>query len=330
MQGPLNDLTCSNIISSTQRTARRKVFALTMKGVASAAITKRRFISGAVDKEGLVYRRFYYNENGDVTKRISFNQDGNIELKEESEYNAEGKLVSSKFITGDNIVREEYTYSDDGLLLRYTLINPKSGGIKYETNQFDNKGRLLKTTSYGLMGAPEYISYYIYPAETGENYMFKQVTKADGSLLLTFYFTYDSDRERGNLTGVYGYFLAPDEILSLLENEQDTEWESRSLFRSVWEYQNGKPVSFFRDEKVQKFHFDFGYTKNDERILTDRSSMEYQTIRRKNYLVRIVEWQTRFLEPLKEVKEYTYYDEDNNQIFPPDEELQTATAKKRK
>ncbi len=339
MQGPINDYNYNNLIGSTQRSASKRVFAQTMKGVYSAAILKRKIKSGnpvPLDEDpGFIYRRFYYNENGDVVKRILFDegddpsQRGNIQMKEESQYNEEGKILSSKFITIDNIIREEYEYDNEGHLLKYTLSNPKLSADKYESNELDENGRLIRITNYGLIGTPEYVSNYIYSEESDKNYAFKHVTKPDGALLITFYFTYEADGEQSYITGIYGFYLTPDEIVNLLEeNKEDNGWELQSVFRSVWEYKDGKQTGFIRDEQIQKAHFDFGFTSTDERIVTDRSTMEYKTINGKDSLVKIIEWQTRFMEPWKEVKEYIYYDEADTQIFPPTEAEVDAAPEK--
>ncbi|HVF81705.1 MAG TPA: hypothetical protein VM884_07215 [Flavisolibacter sp.] len=328
MQVQNSDFDCNNIIKSTQRLARKKVFAQAMKGVYSATIRKRKFKSGEPD-EGFVYRRFYYNENGDVVRRISFGPDGDIEMKEQSEYDEKGNIVSSKFILTDNIIREQYEYDGAGRLAKYTFSNPRLPAPKYEISELDKDGRLIKTTSYGLMGAPQYVSEYIYAGDSDQNYRFKLVTRSDGTLLITFYFTYENDKKQSNITGIYGFNLLPEQVADLLKDSNEDTWQSETVFRSIWEYRNGKPIGFFKDEKLQKVHLDLGHIQSEERIVTERSTIEYEKINGKQHLIKITEWQTRFMEPWKEIKEYTYYDEGGNPIFPPAQEVtKTALAKK--
>lgn len=339
MQNQTLDFDFNNLILSTQQSAKKKVFAQAMKGVFSAVIKRRKFKYGKPD-EGPDYRRFYYNKNGDVVKRILFNEGGeselkagDIDMKEHSEYDDKGNLLLSRFITPDNIVREEYQYNDEGHMVGYTLVNPKlppDKRNKRAANEYDEKGRLRKTTSYGLMGTPEYISHYLYADEADENYAFKHVTRADGSLVMTFYFTYEAGKKQRNTTGIYGFYLPPDELMKLLKESKDDSWKLESAFSSVWEYnKDGKPVSFVQDERVQKTRLDTGDARGKERVETERSTMEYGTINGKPHLVKITEWQTRFNEP-KEIKEYTYYDEADNPVFPSDEEDKLAAAAKKK
>lgn len=323
MQGPVSDFNYNALIGETQDTARDEMFVKTMEGTFSATITLVPFEATKDEEEeekesAPVYRKFLYNEKGEVVKKLSFDENGNIEMKEETTYDDKGNILANKIITADNIVREYYEYNKGGSLVRYTFTDPKQPGIKYETNEIDENGRLTKTTSFGLLGTPVLISHFIYPEGKKTKYKFKHVTKPDGTLLITFYFTYDSLKIDSNLTGLYGFYLTPDEINNLLKESANTdEWEKESLFRSKWQYAEGKQTSFMRDEKIQPYHLDYGYISDDERILTDKTDFLYRVINGTKYPGLVTEWQPRFLEPNKVVGKYTYYDSKGKKIYSP-------------
>lgn len=319
MQGPISDFNYTGLVGETQDAARDEVFAKTMEGIYAATIILKTFKATEEDpSSGYVYRKFFYNEKGEVVKKLSFTEEGDIEMKEEVAFE-KGSIVSARFITADNILREDYEYDDAGNLLKYTFTNPKQTGQKYEMSEIDEKGRIVKTTSIGLLGTPELISHYLYPVEVNKRYTYKHVTKGDGSLLMTFYFTYDSDKDDSNLTALYGFYSTPEEINNLLQRSGDNDsWEQESLFRSKWQYTEGKQTFFERDEQIKPYHLDYGYLSSDERIITDRTNFFYDEINGKKYPIRVIDWQTRFLEPCKLVKEYQYYDGEGNKIYPPD------------
>lgn len=226
-------------------------------------------------------------------------------------------LFRGRFITSDNIIREHYEYDDKGNLVKYTFANPKQPGIKYETSEFDDKGRTVKTTSFGFLNTPELISHYIFPDSKSKRCKYKHVTKADGSLLMTFYYTYDTDKDDSNLTGLFGFYLTPKEIDQLLKDYgMNNEWEKGSVFRSKWKYTRGKQTFYERDELIQPHHRDYGLIEEDERIVTDRSEIYYDDIEGKEYPVKIIDWQTRYMEPCNILKEYSYSDESGNKIYP--------------
>jgi hypothetical protein len=319
MQGPITGFNYQSLIGGLEKSAFIKSYARTMKGVHSASIKLRQFKFGMPENEddvkGLEYRKFFYNESGNVIKKLSFNNEGELEMKEEYEYFDNGKILKSKIITLDSLIDESYVYDSKGNLTEYVFRDTKKGYQKSEKNELDAKGRLLKTTSFGLMGTPELISIYVYPDGADKNYIFKHVTKPDGKLVMTFYFEYGAHNKESYISGLYGFFLSPDEVTKLM-GKKDSQWEQASDFKSIWEFKAGKQTTYTRDEKIQKTNFDLGYPIEDGRIVTEHSSFEYDLIRGKNYLVKTTEWLPRFMEPCKELKTYSYYDEKGNQILP--------------
>jgi hypothetical protein len=320
MQGPIKGFNYQDLVGSLEKTAFTKAYARTMKGIHSASIKLIQFKFGKPETDelgeiGIDYRKFFYNANGDVVKKLSFNADGELEMKEEYEYDDKNRILSSQFTTADSFINETYQYDSKGNLTEYFFNDAKKGYQKSERNEWDAKGRITKTTSYGLMGTPELISNYIHEDGTSQNYTFKEVTKPDGTLVMTFYFIYGTHSKDSFITGLYGFALRADEINKLLK-QKSTEWERLSEFRSNWEYKAGKPVSYSRDEKIQKVHFDLGYPVKDDRIVTERSVFEYEPVVGKNSLVKTTEWLTKFMEPYKELKKYTYFDDAEKQIYP--------------
>ena len=77
--------------------------------------------------------------------------------------------------------------------------------------------------------------------------------------------------------------------------------------------------SILENEVVKKSriikHYGFS-EESPDRIITEKSSFFYDKVNGKNSLVQTVEWDTRFHEPLYELKKYTYFDNNGNQIYP--------------
>lgn len=323
MQGPISDFNYTSLVGNIEKSASRKVFARTMKGIHSATITLKPIQFGK-PADGYVYRKFYYNDNGNVVKKLSFNEEGAITMKEEYEYDSKNKILSTKIITDDCIIQENYTYDEKGNLEKYTYNNPKLPRGKIETNELDKTGRTMRKTNYGLSGLPELITQYTYPDTTSRNYTLMQVTKPDGALVMTFYFTYNKESQ---ITGLYGFPLMPKNLMEVMDKKKEnSQWEQESLFRSLWQYKDGVQTNYKRDEHVQKFHLELGYSSPDNRIITELSDSEYTKINGKNYMIKTTEWLTRYMEPLKQVKAYTYYDESGEQVYPllPGEEKGTT------
>jgi hypothetical protein len=303
-----------SLIGDLEQKTFRKSFTQTMHGIYSSSLTYAPFAFGSfvLPPKGNIYRRFYYNSNGEVNKKYSYNSEGNIEMKEEYEFDAKGKITNSKFTTIDSIVHENYHY-EKGKIMEYSFINHKWGRAKKEIYEYDKAGRKLKKTNFGLLGTEEQITDYFYDGGA-KKYNFRRISKPDGTLIMTFYFTYDS---KDNITGIYGFSLNPDEILALIKKEKGgNQWELVSKYRSVWTYQGGNPVAFKRDEIAHGHPFlDFGIvTDQDNRIVTQQSISKFDKIEGKDYLIETTEYQTWFDEPLA-VKLYSYFDKSGKVIY---------------
>ena len=113
--------------------------------------------------------------------------------------------------------------------------------------------------------------------------------------------------------------LPPDEIVTLMESNK--KWDLESNVRSIWEYdKNNNPIGFYRDEKAEELEFlkdssELGVDPHG-RIITQKSTSEFENIDDKFYLTKTTEWLPRFNEPLKETKEYIYTDKNGNILNP--------------
>jgi hypothetical protein len=302
------------LIGELEQKTFRKSFTQTMQGIYSSRLTYAPFAFGShvLPPKENIFRMFYYNSDGEVNKKYSYTSEGNIEMKEEYEFNDKGKIINSKFISTDSIVHENYHY-EKGKIKEYYFVNHKWGRAKKEIYEYDKVGRKLKKTNFGLLGTEEQITDYFYDG-SAKKYNFRRVSKPDGTLIMTFYFTYDS---KENITGMFGFNLNPDEILALIKKEKGgNQWELVSKYRSVWEYQGGNPVAFKRDEIAHGHPFlDFGLVSNqDNRIVTQQSISKFEKIAGKDHLIETTEYQTWFDEPLA-VKLYSYFDKSGKVIY---------------
>jgi len=271
---------------------------------------------------GTIYRKFFYNKNGQVVKKFSFDTSGAIEMKEAYEFNSNGNILTSQFISDRSILRERFVYDQNNVLQEYFFSNPRWDNEKKEVWTFDKQGRKVKKVSFGLLGTPEVITHFLYEGNQ-KKYKFRHVTDSEGKLIMTLLYTYD---DRSNQTGLYSYLLTPENVNKLLKDSkrkgEDLErWEAESISRSLWNFdENNNAIGFSRDEQAQEFHLNFqGLDFSGEekgRIITQKSSSEFEKIREKYYLVKTTEWWPRFNEPLKEVKEYIYFDKDGNSVYP--------------
>ena len=303
-----------SLIGELEQKTFRRSFTQTMTGVYSSSITYAplAFGSPVLPPKGNIYRKFYYNSDGEVNKKYSFDSGGNIEMKEEYEFDVKGRIINSKFTAKDSIAHENYHY-EKGKIKEYSFVNHKWSRAKKEIYEYDKVGRKLRKTNFGLLGTEELITDYFYDGNA-KKYNFRRVSSPDGTLIMTFYFDYDF---KDNLTGIYGFCLNPDEILALIKQEKGgNQWELVSKSRSVWTYDQGNPVSFKRDELAHGHPFlDFGIVPNqDNRIVTQQSSSKFDKIAGKDYLIETTEYQTWFDEPLA-VKLYSYFDKSGKVIY---------------
>jgi hypothetical protein len=303
-----------SLIDELEQKTFRKSFTQIMEGIHSSSLTYAPFSFGnpVLPLKGNVFRRFYYNGNGEVNKKYSYDSEGNIEMKEQYEFTDKGKIINSKFTSTDSIVHENYYYEKDKIK-EYNFINHKWSRAKKEIYEYDKVGRKLKKTNFGLLGTEELITEYFYDG-SAKRYNFRRVSNPDGTLIMTFYFTYDT---KDNITGMYGFYLNPDEISALIKQEKGgNQWELVSKCRSVWVYEDGNPVAFKRDEISHGHPFlNFGIVPNqDNRIVTQQSSSKFEKIAGKDHLIETTEYQTWFDEP-SAVKLYSYYDKSGKVIY---------------
>jgi len=303
-----------SLIGELEQKTFRKSFTQIMQGVYSCSITYAPYAFGSrvLSPIGNVFRRFYYNADGEVNKKYSYDSEGKIEMKEEYEFTDKGKIINSKFTSTDSIVYENYHY-EKGKIKEYTFVNHKWIRAKKEIYEYDKEGRKLKKTNFGLLGTEELITDYFYDGNA-KKYNFRRVSNPDGTLIMTFYFTYDS---KENITGMYGFNLNPDEILALIKQEKGgNQWELMSKYRSVWVYEDGNQVAFKRDEIAHGHPFlDFGIVPNqDNRIVTQQSSSKFEKIAGKDHLIETTEYQIWFDEP-SAVKLYSYFDKSGKVIY---------------
>lgn len=305
----------SQIVKSMEGKTHRKSFTHAMKGVKAAEVTLKPFAFGKPAIAGTVYRKFFYNSDGNVTKKLSFAPDGKIVMKEEHMFGKNGKIERSQYITDSSRQEESFIYNKNGCLEEYIFSDSSWDVPKREVYEFDKSQRKVKKISYGRLGIPELITHYFYKS-TSKKYTYRFVTQPDGALIMTMLYTYDKNF---NQVGLRGFLVTPNELTKLIKNDKD--WELKSAFRSLWTYdKNNNPTGFRRDENSDKLSLigdnSFGDSLEKGRIVTIQSSSEYTKIKGKDYLIKTTEWLPKYNEPLKEIKEYQYYDNTGKVIFP--------------
>ncbi|MBL7731024.1 MAG: hypothetical protein JNM88_07585 [Chitinophagaceae bacterium] len=292
-------------------------------GVASAEITFTPIKFGSTDNQvGLPYRRFTYNAEGRVIKKLDFDTNGDIEAKEESVYDKKDKwkVLHTTLITNEEVFTEVYEYitvNKKEKLSRYSFYNPKWPRAKTDVYEHDKLGRITRKTSYGWLDEPELITHYLYDSPKDTKVTYRYVTLPDESLVFTMMYGYDEQKDKQ--TGLYTFLLTPDEVTAL--RNEDSDWEMKSLSRSKWEYDAaGNNVLFEKDEAFS-LALDMFINpletagENNSRILTEKTSREFVKLGNRFYLSKETEWLTRMNEPLKAVKTFTYSDAKGNPVF---------------
>lgn len=303
----------SQIAQSLESNERRSSFAKMMKGVHSAHIKLRPFAYGE-PSNGMVYRKFFYNDHGKVIKKLNFNSTGKLNMKEEYQFDKTGRILRSQFITDNSIQEEKYLYHSKGFLEEYFFNNSGWEIPKREQYEVDSALRKTKKVSYGRLGIPELITHYLYEGKN-KKYNYRHVTQPDGTLILTLKYSFD---KKNNLKNIHGFDMTPEEVMCLIE--EDKSWEMKSLFRSTWTYdKDHNPIAFQRDEKAESLTLlgenAFVGSLESGRIITLRSNSEFEKINGRFYLAKTTEWLAKYNEPLKEIKEYTYFDSTGKEVF---------------
>lgn len=298
----------------------RSNFSDIMAGIQSATMRLVPYRYGVPDT-GFVYRKFIYNKQGDITQKYYYSPTGDIEMKENFLYNANGDVLKSEFITPNSILLEKFEYNQKGKPLVYQLSNPlwhlEGKQDKREIYFFDAQGRKIKKESYGFLGTLEFITHYLYEGNA-KKYKFRHVTNPDGSLVMTLMYL---SKKESQLTDLYSFALTPNEVKELLKSNKT--WEKESLSSSHWEYDaDGNAIGFRSEVKEQLFHLknqsaEFGVPR-EGRVMTRRFKSKFDQIKGKGrlFLTETTEYWPKFDEP-KEVKTYSYFDENGKQIYPP-------------
>jgi len=315
----------ANVFKEHVKNANRRIYALHMqkRGKYSAVMNLIPVNFGEPSIKKRVYRKFFYNEHGDVIKKLNFDELGAIAMKEEHQFN-EDKILASTYITPNKYWTEQYNYNKEGKVAEYILkTKEQSDKHRKELYSFDKLGRKKDKLSIGLGGLKELFTSYIY---IGDNiqYTFREVRNSNDEILLTLVYIRN---EAGSLTGLYGFSKKTKTEVAALKKKKN--WEDQSDFRTEWTYdKNGNQKSLLTDIKPPKLLSNsalkqsdyvktYGYAADKpDRIITHKSSFEYEKLKGQFFLVKTIEWSTRFDEPTKAIKEYAYFDEKGKQFYP--------------
>lgn len=322
METALGNSAFSSLVFGSEDATNRNFFSETIKdrGIDMALITYREFAYGEPVAGKLPpYRKFLYDENGRVIKKLDFDSVGKIETKMESTFNSKGKVTASTIYTPENISEELYGYDDtNGRLISYSFNNNKWPRPKTDEYEYDKFGRKNKKISYGLIGEPELVTEYLYDTDKDRKVSYRYVTTPDGALILTLLYYYDSKKQ--NQTALYSFLKTPGEIEAFRNDPKKLHTESISA--SFWEFDtNGNHTSFVRDEvfssALKNLLLAAGkFDPATGRTLTEKYTNAYEKINGRFYLVKTTEWLIHMNEPLQAVKEYAYFNKKGEQLYP--------------
>ncbi|MDF1696353.1 MAG: hypothetical protein P1U56_10990 [Saprospiraceae bacterium] len=306
----------------------------------STAIQLCKIVSG-VPQEGAIYRKIYFDENGNVIKKLFFDKDGGLERKEVYKFDND-QIVSSTFITDSELQIERYYMKENpNHETEYDFFNPEKAEIKSEYYTFDSAGRKQTKTSIGYGGLEELYTKYLYVGSS-KIYSFREVYSSNpnnnGKILLTLVY---NRNKSGKLNSLMGFqhktknniaslksFAAKKEACDFL-----TEWEYDKNGNQLSMISSEKPPSILNNPVIQNSEFlrefgyaeseDFGYQKGDSpvifrssRIITVKTTFEYNLIDGEDdpRLHKVIDWLPRYDEPFKDIKKYTYYDNDGTEL----------------
>ena len=91
---------------------------------------------------------YTYDENDNLKKIVTINSSG-IKATVEYKYDSDGNVTKETTTSGESVVTKQYTYNNDGKLVRMTYKATYSGidtGTEYHTYSYDSKGNLIKVT----------------------------------------------------------------------------------------------------------------------------------------------------------------------------------------
>ncbi len=261
-----------------------------------------------------LYRRYDYNDNGKVIKKLGFDTSGHIEIKEEYVYKKE-RLIASLFTTNKGIWSDSYDYNKDGKLLSYQFLNISLNhqSPEKEEYEYDSFGRTALKRTFDRNGFPALVTEYIYDSDKTKNYSFRSVTDANGKLVITFAYKYN---DQGKLKRLAEIKMHYQELLGLSPKAQETAI-GKSHFISHYLYnKDGLIKKYIRTiPQGEVLNLESKFLGTGKFIITNESDYDYVTIQKKEYLNTITEYNPRYREPVL-VKEYSYFKDKDHPIVP--------------
>ncbi|HNW89913.1 MAG TPA: hypothetical protein PKN48_09640 [Bacteroidales bacterium] len=208
--------------------------------------------SGKPVEEKIVYLeggenfiKFFYDEKGNLTKRVQSDVDGEIEETEILEF-MDGKLLRAVLTDGENneMSRREYTYNDDGKMISYTFTSADPDS-NFRTEYFyDENGSREKTLRYNSNN--QLIEKNLFTTDENDNVT--ELYEEDPRSAKTTKFTFD---ENNNIVK-QEEFNTNDELLSSIERTFDEEGR---LTESLVFLQD--PTQNIRQMYASKYEYEF-------------------------------------------------------------------------
>jgi hypothetical protein len=267
---------------------------------------------GGKPSSSILYRRYDYKE-GKVAKKLSFDSSGQIEIKEEYEYNKK-RISSSIGTTKKGRWLEEYDYDAKGKLLTYKFLNATldQGGSEKEVYEYDTSGRTTIKKRYDRNGFLELVTEYIYEGKN-RRYSFRCVTDEKGELVITFVYNYNDQNKLIRLAGIEAHYK---DLMELSSKAMNTKLEDSKFISYYTHDDKGNMIKYVRTiPKGNVLNLECNFSDKGNYIVGTESDYEYKNISKKDYLVSITQYDPRYREPIQ-VKEYTYYDNNGECINP--------------
>lgn len=267
-----------------------------------------------------------------VTKRLFFNESGQIEMKQLSDYNSDQEIERFQTIfSSSQILTEHFKYENGKLKQRIVnnSLQQQPEITEYEYNADDKKD--IKR-SFDIMGQPKFISKYHYN-ENGR-LQFREITDKNDHLVANYYYSYTDE---GNLTEMLGFMLSKDaleeqiRIFGELDNPAfHDRWKNGAFISTQHRYDaKGNRTEYIKKQikvNIQKF---INSRRKLEALLESsresRLAIEgiLEVVQHEQYewntnsdpqLTKVLKWNIPFMEPKGSLQLYRYFDTDNQEI----------------
>lgn len=206
--------------------------------------------AGKVSEEKVIYMEggeniitFFYDEQGNLTRRMQTDVDCEIEETETLDF-INGKLVLAVQTDGENTLmsKREYAYNEDGKITSYIFTAADEDGSFRTEYYYDEKGIREKTLKYNSKG--QLVEKNLFTTDDQDNVI--EIYEEDTRSIKTTRFTYDEDnkiikqeeynKDEELLMSIERTYNEDGKLAESLVYTQDPVEKIRSMFATKYEY----------------------------------------------------------------------------------------------